>query len=393
MKTENLEKLNLLFIRFKTSNFYKNRTNQLGFCSIAEDVIRETINLDSITNHHLTGFIQMFKINSSISTFSNYLKNLVSSDKYKEILDDFTSSEIRGYTAAGRFTIKNLDKNQLEEVKSFLLSAFEVKSVDDAVSLVKEFESLNIPEVKRGIYSPWLYYINPKLFPIVNSSSKNLIKWMKMSSSYSDLIYEFHEIKKHLNVNDFGIIDSFIYDTDKYLKVKDNILVRLFSMSLSDEKLKQVFEVIKDKESEYSNVIKNEYYFRNNIIDETQRYWVVGSFTSLEDIGLIGVKDRTEYFVDNGVWINGYRKKYNDIVNSIKIGDKISIKAVFSKDTKSFMRIKAIGSVIENIKDGRTLKVNWVKDFNEYDVEFTGGYWSTISEVKLKEHIDIIWNI
>jgi hypothetical protein len=216
---------------------------------------------------------------------------------------------------------------------------------------------------------------------------------MKMSSSYSDLIYEFHEIKKHLNVNDFGIIDSFIYDTDKYLKVKDNILVRLFSMSLSDEKLKQVFEVIKDKESEYSNVIKNEYYFRNNIIDETQRYWVVGSFTSLEDIGLIGVKDRTEYFVDNGVWINGYRKKYNDIVNSIKIGDKISIKAVFSKDTKSFMRIKAIGSVIENIKDGRTLKVNWVKDFNEYDVEFTGGYWSTISEVKLKEHIDIIWNI
>lgn len=91
--------------------------------------------------------------------------------------------------------------------------------------------------------------------------------------------------------------------------------------------------------------------------------WYVGAYTGGGD------KHREDEYITNGEWINGYDDKYLDIVNSVKVGDKIAIKSSHTQKNNlpfdingqwvSVMEIKAIGTVTENIGDGRTLKVDW----------------------------------
>lgn len=96
-------------------------------------------------------------------------------------------------------------------------------------------------------------------------------------------------------------------------------------------------------------------------------YWVVGADWSGED--------KTAEFLENGNWENGYENKFIDLVKSVKVGDQIAIKAIYGqkhnlpfKNYKCYvscMKIKAIGEVIENLGDGRHLKINWEKTINE----------------------------
>lgn len=91
--------------------------------------------------------------------------------------------------------------------------------------------------------------------------------------------------------------------------------------------------------------------------------WYVGAYTGGGD------KHREDEYITNGEWINGYDDKYLDIVNSVKVGDRIAIKSSHTQKNNlpfdingqwvSVMEIKAIGTVTENIGDGRTLKVDW----------------------------------
>jgi len=90
--------------------------------------------------------------------------------------------------------------------------------------------------------------------------------------------------------------------------------------------------------------------------------WFVGaSYDSTED--------QTERFVREGVWDNGYQDKYVDLVKSIQVGDRIAIKSSYTRKhglpfdahghVVSVMAIKAVGTVTENLGNGRNLKVNW----------------------------------
>ena len=82
-----------------------------------------------------------------------------------------------------------------------------------------------------------------------------------------------------------------------------------------------------------------------------------------------GRGDQTQRFVEDGDWQCGDGGKYDDLVKSIQAGDRIAIKSTYTKkydlpfDNRghfvSVMAIKAIGSVLENLGDGRTLKVDW----------------------------------
>lgn len=91
--------------------------------------------------------------------------------------------------------------------------------------------------------------------------------------------------------------------------------------------------------------------------------WYVGAYTGDGD------KHKEDEYIANGEWVNGYEDKYLDIVNSVKVGDKIAIKSSHTQKNNlpfdingqwvSVMEIKAIGTVTENIGDGRTLKVDW----------------------------------
>ena len=118
-----------------------------------------------------------------------------------------------------------------------------------------------------------------------------------------------------------------------------------------------------------------------------QHYFLVGSYW---DDAIPA--DQTTRFIENGIWENGYTDKFIEEVKAITVGSRIAIKAVFTREkTKSVMAIKAIGTVLENKNDGKTLIVEWDESFYPFEVDFSGGYWATIKEVTNQEHINAIF--
>ena len=101
--------------------------------------------------------------------------------------------------------------------------------------------------------------------------------------------------------------------------------------------------------------------------------------------------DQSERFIANGIWENGYTDKFLDVVKGVKSGDRVAIKSSFAtKDRKSMLRIKATGTVQENMRDGRLLKITWDKRFTPFDLEGFGGYRNTIQKVA-EEDIEAIF--
>jgi len=104
-------------------------------------------------------------------------------------------------------------------------------------------------------------------------------------------------------------------------------------------------------------------------------FWLVGaSWDSLED--------QTQRFIEEGIWQNGYDDKYINIVNKMQVGDKIAIKSSYTKskdipfenngETVSVMKIKVTGTIIENLNDGKNIKVDWDEPEEREWYMFTG---------------------
>ena len=95
--------------------------------------------------------------------------------------------------------------------------------------------------------------------------------------------------------------------------------------------------------------------------DEGKSYWFVGSIWDKTN-------DQFHRFIEDGIWENGYEDQFSELVRRIRPGDQIAIKASFVKKRVPFdvgrksvsvMRIKATGTILENLGDGRTVKVAW----------------------------------
>lgn len=81
--------------------------------------------------------------------------------------------------------------------------------------------------------------------------------------------------------------------------------------------------------------------------------------------------DFSDEYIEAGIWENGWDDKFLDIVNSIKIGDRIAIKSTFTQKYNlpfnnngkkvGAMRIKAIGIVTGNSGDGKHIQVDWTR--------------------------------
>lgn len=99
-------------------------------------------------------------------------------------------------------------------------------------------------------------------------------------------------------------------------------------------------------------------------------YWLVGAYWDDRDPA-----DQTARFLEEGIWENGYQDRYLDEVKAMGVGDRIAIKASSTqrKDlpfdardrTVSRMAIKAIGTIVANRMDGRTVEVEWERGFVE----------------------------
>ncbi len=104
-------------------------------------------------------------------------------------------------------------------------------------------------------------------------------------------------------------------------------------------------------------------------IQDIEYAWYVGA-TGNNSEG--NWQDFSEQYINEGRWENlSAPEYYTEDVNKIKPGDKIAIKATYTKKNNlpfdnnskvvSTMSIKAIGIVTENSYDGRNIKVNWTK--------------------------------
>lgn len=92
--------------------------------------------------------------------------------------------------------------------------------------------------------------------------------------------------------------------------------------------------------------------------------WYVGA--------VINNQDMLDTFVAEERWQNGYAEKYTDDVKKMQVGDKIVIKAAYTRKnvpfktngtTVSVMGIKAYGTITDNPGDGQNVKVKWEKVF------------------------------
>jgi len=91
--------------------------------------------------------------------------------------------------------------------------------------------------------------------------------------------------------------------------------------------------------------------------------WFVGALFGIEG-------DQWPRFLKEGIWENGYEDRYLNVVRAVRPGDRIALKAAYTRkydlpfDNKgqivSVMSIKGIGTVTENLGDGRHLRVNWI---------------------------------
>jgi 5-methylcytosine-specific restriction enzyme B len=115
-------------------------------------------------------------------------------------------------------------------------------------------------------------------------------------------------------------------------------------------------------------------------------YWFVGAYWSDRD-----PQDQTKRFLEEGIWQNGYEDEYQNLVNSMRVGERIAIKAVGTQkhglpfdargNTVSKMNIKAIGTIVANRNDGRTVEVEWDQAF-EAKVWYFSTYQKTVWRVK-----------
>jgi 5-methylcytosine-specific restriction protein B len=99
-------------------------------------------------------------------------------------------------------------------------------------------------------------------------------------------------------------------------------------------------------------------------------YWLVGAYWDDRDPA-----DQTDRFLEEGLWETGYKNRYLNEVMSMRVNDRIAIKAASTQrtglpfdarnKTVSRMTIKAIGTIVANREDGRTVEVEWDPDFQE----------------------------
>jgi len=212
MHQEKLDTFKTLFEKFKTLPLYKERINQQAITPIFRAIIRTVLHHPALTNQHLTDFIQLFKYNSTQENIDRKLAALIPDEALcKRFREELMATGQRGFTNAGRTAIYDLSSEQLAAIRQFLINAFDVSGIEGAIKLCRDFEALNIPQVKKGIYSPWLYYIEPEIFPILNNSHLDFQKWLGMSISYPEAIEEFNQLNRRISEVNLGAIDSFAH--------------------------------------------------------------------------------------------------------------------------------------------------------------------------------------
>ena len=291
------------------------------------------------------------------------------------------------------------DENNLE----YKLFSEEIKRETKLIYLLYNNEDLflgtissltmkqNLDLIKRGYYKqPTFNRVNILLKEQLKMKEKIYIKVFSTTDIFTITLDLPGNNRKNVNI-DFKDKSSedeeYIYDEDDNLIIDfayNRIVYGAPGTGKSYKLQEEAKSIFKDITYKVNYEENND--FEENIDDKN----VYACGFKWEDI------DKKDDFLQNNIWINGYSDgKLFKTVNDIKIGDILLLKSSFTRKVKdksiytnkeigeyySVSRIFAIGEVTDNLKDGRTLKVNW-KRLNEEYIEYPFVYLSgTIKKV------------
>lgn len=204
------------YIQFRNSQDYERRKLQTRFVTFAQRIILELLKKESISNDDLTSLIHIFNAHVSENILERYIKLLHFEEKIeKELLELYQEIKQNGYTGVGKAAITSLTKEQLNRVKELLIKISESKTLEDIITLCNQFKEENIPEVKLGIYSPWLHYLKPKYCPIIAGNVTKFLKSIEWDGNYESAIIFFNRLKEEVNEDDLGLIDAYFWDSGR----------------------------------------------------------------------------------------------------------------------------------------------------------------------------------
>jgi len=113
------------------------------------------------------------------------------------------------------------------------------------------------------------------------------------------------------------------------------------------------------------------------------KFYVVGSIWDSVD--------QAERFLKENIWEKGHDdESYEGIIYEINIGDVLIIKSTFAtKDGENYLRVKALGIVIEASDDGASVIVDWRIKELKIDVAGLGFFRNTIAQANLEDAVKI----
>ncbi|MCQ2305221.1 MAG: AAA family ATPase [Bacteroidales bacterium] len=96
-------------------------------------------------------------------------------------------------------------------------------------------------------------------------------------------------------------------------------------------------------------------------------------------------------FKEEHIWENGYDEKYEDVYNTMRVGDHIALKSTYVKNSKSYLRIYCMGVIKKIHADNMRVEVDW-KDCRKDLTDITW-YANTLCKIDNEEHIKRIFNM
>lgn len=165
---------------------------------------------------------------------------------------------------------------------------------------------------------------------------------------------------------------------NRFQKEFPTITTILLSIPSSSEGQELISQIRKSKSEENTNVE-----VENFVKEFKGKFYLVGSFWGSGN-------NQIDRFIKDSIWEKGHENNtYSSIINDVQKGDILIVKSTFQSNGISYLKIKALGIVIDNLLDGSTIKVDWKIAGLWEDVEHLGFYRNTITEANPEDIVTI----
>ncbi|MFN8352470.1 MAG: AAA family ATPase [Flavobacteriales bacterium] len=182
------------------------------FVPIAKRLLVAVLGRPDLTAAHLSSLIAVLSASASSNLLLERIPSLVvDNDEKDAILGALAETDHRGLTRMAKSSVGPRVAREVAAIRAFVLGAQGLKTSTEAAEHVRRFDQRRIPEFKSGVYSPWLYYMRPDLFPIANGAVNGSLEEIGAPTSYPQLVEALHELLGAIGEHDAGILDRILY--------------------------------------------------------------------------------------------------------------------------------------------------------------------------------------